>query len=258
MRLMQVIQVTDPHLYGAPGATLRGVDTDASLRAVLGDAFAAVPDYAALLVTGDLVQDDADGYVRFRDILAGSKQPVLCVPGNHDIPAAMTRQLAGPPFQLCGALDVGAWRFVMLDSHEPGRVGGRLRPEELERLDALLGTSVLHTLVCLHHHPVAMGSRWLDGIGLGNADDFWRVIDAHRSVRGVVWGHVHQAYEGLRGHVPLFATPSTGAQFLPASDRYALDERPPAYREFRLQADGRIDSQVRWLGRFDARRTAEL
>jgi hypothetical protein len=31
----------------------------------------------------------------------------------------------------------------------------------------------------------------------------------------------------------LFATPSTGAQFLPHSDRYAVDSRPPAYRTFR-------------------------
>ena len=34
-------------------------------------------------------------------------------------------------------------------------------------------------MVCLHHHPMPMGSRWLDGIGLANADEFWRIIDAH-------------------------------------------------------------------------------
>jgi Icc protein len=251
---MQVIQVTDPHLYGAPGATLRGVATDASLRSVLAHAFAAIPDAAALLVTGDLVQDDADGYVRFREIFAESKMPVLCLPGNHDIPSVMLRQLAAPPFRVCGSLQIGAWRFVMLDSHEPGRVGGRLAPAELARLDETLGASDIHTMVCLHHHPIPMGSRWLDGIGLANADEFWRVIDAHANVRGVAWGHVHQGYEGMRGAVQLFATPSTGAQFEPASDRYALDVRPPAYRDFRLHGDGRIESRVQWVGAEGARR----
>jgi Icc protein len=254
---MQVIQMTDPHLYGAAGAMLRGVDTDASLREVLAHASALAPDHAAVLVTGDLVQDDADGYVRFREILGHSPRPVLCVPGNHDIPAAMVRQLARPPFHLCGSLELGGWRFVMLDSCEPGHVGGRLAPTELARLDASLSASALHTFICLHHHPVPMGSRWLDGIGLANADEFWRVLDAHRQVRAVAWGHVHQAYEGLRGGVQLFATPSTGAQFLPASDRYALDVLPPAYREFRLHADGRIESQVHWIVAGAARRSAE-
>jgi len=58
---------------------------------------------------------------------------------------------------------------------------------------------------------------------------------------------VHQEYEGTRGTVRLFATPSTGAQFLPKSDRYAVDTRPPAYRPFELHADGRIESRIRWV-----------
>jgi Icc protein len=99
----------------------------------------------------------------------------------------------------------------------------------------------------LHHHPVEMGSRWLDGIGLANAGEFWRVIDSHTHVRGIVWGHVHQEYDGERNGVRLLGTPSTCAQFLPKSDRYAVDSRPPAYRRFNLHDDGRIDTEVRWL-----------
>ena len=102
-------------------------------------------------------------------------------------------------------------------------------------------------MVCLHHHPIDMDSRWLDSIGLANADEFWRIIDAHAHVRAIAWGHVHQAYDGERGGVRLYATPSTGAQFLPKSERYAVDSRPPAYRRFRLPADGSIDSEVRWV-----------
>ena len=70
-------------------------------------------------------------------------------------------------------------------------------------------------MVCLHHHPIAMGSRWLDTVGLAEPEAFWRIIDSHAHVRAVVWGHVHQVYDGRRGDVRLFATPSTGAQFLP-------------------------------------------
>ncbi|HLN49323.1 MAG TPA: hypothetical protein VK251_07410 [Steroidobacteraceae bacterium] len=102
-------------------------------------------------------------------------------------------------------------------------------------------------MVCLHHHPIGMNSRWLDGIGLADADEFWRIVDSHRHIRAVAWGHVHQVYDGQRGEVRLFATPSTGAQFMPNSERYAVDSRPPAYRRFKLHPDGSIDTEVRWI-----------
>jgi 3',5'-cyclic-AMP phosphodiesterase len=245
--IMQILQLTDPHLYGSAGGRLRGVETDVSLRAVLDDAFIRVPDYSAVLVTGDLVQDDPSGYLRFRSIFGNLAKPVLCIPGNHDEPDAMRRELVGAPFQVCGTHEIDDWQFVMLDSYDPGHVGGRLSPGELARLDDALASSPKHAMVCLHHHPIFMGSRWLDTVGLVDPESFWRVIDSHPHVRAVSWGHVHQVYEGRRGGVRLFATPSTGAQFLPHSDRYAVDSRPPAYRHFDLHADGGIDTAVHWI-----------
>ncbi|HWS67014.1 MAG TPA: metallophosphoesterase [Steroidobacteraceae bacterium] len=253
---MQILQITDPHLYGNAGGSLRGVETDSSLRNVLDDAFSRDADYAAILVTGDLVQDDATGYLRFKSILGNLRKPVLCVPGNHDEPEAMRLSLAQEPFQYCGTRELGAWHFIMLDSYDPGHVGGRLVESELERLDQALKNSPAHALVCLHHHPVAMGSRWLDGIGLANAAEFWRVIDSHSHVRGVMWGHVHQAHDGERNGVRLIGTPSTCAQFLPESDRYAIDSRPPAYRLLDLHHDGRIHSEIHWVQPASARQIA--
>jgi len=253
---MQILQITDPHLYGNAGGSLRGVETDSSLRNVLDDAFSRAADYAAILVTGDLVQDDASGYLRFKSILGHLRKPVLCVPGNHDEPDAMRLSLAQEPFQYCGTRELGAWHFIMLDSYDPGHVGGRLVESELERLDEALKGSPAHALVCLHHHPVAMGSRWLDGIGLANAAEFWRVIDSYSHVRGVMWGHVHQALDGEREGVRLLGTPSTCAQFLPGSDRYAIDSRPPAYRLLDLHDDGRIHSEIRWVQPASARQIA--
>lgn len=253
---MHILQITDPHLYGSATGRLRGVETDSSLSAVLDDAFARMPDYAAVLVTGDLVQDDSSGYLRFRSFFGNLQKPVLCIPGNHDEPDAMRRELQGAPFQICGTHETQDWQFVMLDSYDPGHVGGRLRPAELARLDDALGNSPKHAMVCLHHHPIVMGSRWLDTVGLAEPEAFWRVIDSHSNVRAVVWGHVHQVYDGRRGDVRLFATPSTGAQFLPKSDRYAVDSRPPAYRTFDLQADGRIDTAVHWIESLPLQQTA--
>lgn len=253
---MQILQITDPHLYGNAGGSLRGVETDSSLRSVLENACADGTDYEAILATGDLVQDDPSGYLRFKSILAPLRKPVLCIPGNHDEPAAMRASLDGEPFQYCGARTIGAWQFVMLDSFDPGHVGGRLAPQELARLDAVLAASNAHALVCLHHHPIPMGSRWLDGIGLANAAEFWRVIDAHAHVRAILWGHVHQAYDAERNGVRLLGTPSTCAQFLPHSEKFMLDSRPPAYRALALHDDGRVSTELHWVGTVGLQRAA--
>ena len=253
---MKILQITDPHLYGNASGRLRGVETNASLTAALDDALLRVPDFEALLVTGDLVQDDATGYLRFKSFFMNLGKPVLCVPGNHDDPEAMVAELDVEPFRICGAHEIGAWNFVMLDSYDPGCVGGRLTEAELARLDAALTQSPKHAMICLHHHPVSMGSQWLDTIGLANADEFWRVLDKHRHVRAVTFGHVHQDHESRRGNVQLFAAPSTGAQFLPGSDRFAVDARPPAYRPFELYADGRIESHVVWVESLPMQRAA--
>jgi len=253
---MQILQITDPHLYGSASGKLRGVETDASLRSVLDDAFAQVPDYSAVLVTGDLVQDDPSGYIRFRSIFGNLQKPVLCIPGNHDEPDAMRAELAQAPFQICGTYAAAGWQFIMLDSYDPGHVGGRLSMQELDRLERTLANSSAHAMVCLHHHPIDMDSLWLDSIGLANAGEFWRVIDSHPQVRAIAWGHVHQEYDTVRRGVRLFATPSTCAQFLPKSERYAVDSRPPAYRRFELHPDGDIISEVRWIESMPMRQTA--
>ena len=93
---------------------------------------------------------------------------------------------------------------------------------------------------------------------MAQPEEFWRVIDAHSNARAVVFGHVHQAFDGARKNVRLFATPSTGAQFLPKSDRFAVDSRPPAYRTFELHSDGRIDTQVHWVEPVGLRHSAAV
>ena len=124
----------------------------------------------------------------------------------------------------------------------------RILTAELAALEQALATAGnRHCMVCLHHHPVPMSSRWLDRVGLTNAAEFLHTIDAHRNVRAIVWGHVHQTHDSLRKGVRLLATPSTCAQFLPHSDDFAVDPRPPAYRTFELRADGSLLTEVVWV-----------
>jgi Icc protein len=248
MSAVRITHFTDTHLYGGEAEALRGVATLPALTAALAQARARDWPPDALLVTGDIVQDDPAGYAHFRRLFGALDVPVLCLPGNHDEPRAMQRELTGKPFVLGGFVDLGRWRIVLLDSCVAGSADGALSERALAGLEeALEGAGRRHCMVCLHHHPVPMDSRWLDRVGLANAADFLEVIDAHRNVRAIVWGHVHQNYDALRKGVRLLATPSTCAQFVPNADDFAVDRRPPAYRTLELRADGSLLTEVVWV-----------
>lgn len=246
--VLRLNHFTDPHLYGSETESLRGIATLPALTATLTHAqsYDWPPD--AVLVTGDIVQDDPAGYAHFRRLFGSLGMPVLCLPGNHDEPAAMRRELSRAPFVVGGSFDLGPWRIVLLDSCIPGSASGRLSERSLEALDEALGSAAnRHCMVCLHHHPVAMDSRWLDRVGLENAAEFLHTIDQHRNVRAIVWGHVHQTYDGVRKGVRMLATPSTCAQFLPHAADFAVDRLPPAYRTLELRPDGSLLTEVVWV-----------
>jgi Icc protein len=251
MTPLRLLHFTDLHLSGDETALLRGLRPMATLRRTLAQAMAQSqangwrPD--AIVVTGDIVHDDPCGYELFRREFAPLGLPICCIPGNHDDAVALSQALDQPPFITHGAFDLRGWRLVLLDTSVAGQDGGHLPPAQLQLLEQSLATATTPVLVCLHHHPVPIMSDWLDHIGLDNAADFFRIIDAHRAVRGILWGHVHQQYDGLRRGVRLLATPSTCAQFMPHSDAFAIDPRPPAFRTLELSPDGSVNTELYWV-----------
>ena len=248
MSIVRLIQFTDLHLFGQDDGCLRGVPTLPALSTALAHARLGAWPPDALLVTGDIVQDDPAGYAHFRRLFGSLGLPVLCLPGNHDDPVRMREVLTDPPFVAGGHLELGRWRVILLDSVVPGKAGGALSQTSLAALDAALAQAGERpALVCLHHHPVPMHSRWLDQVGLVNAPAFFAVIDRHPNVRGILWGHVHQSFDVLRKGVRLLGTPSTCAQFKPHAENFELDPRPAAYRTLELRADGSIVTEVVWM-----------
>ena len=228
---------------------MRGVRTYDTLRRTLDSAMDN-PAWQAdvILVTGDIVQDESrSGYEMFCDLLSPYGLPVLCTPGNHDDPALMAELLNTRPFQLCGEARFDSWSLLLLSTYLVGEDAGGLGPRRLANLEkALAAHQDQHVLVCMHHHPIPMGSRWLDGVALRDSADFLQLIDRYPQVRAVTCGHVHQQSERDRNGVTYFSAPSTCAQFLPGSEFFALDERPPGCRWFELCDDGSLHTEVQW------------
>jgi Icc protein len=201
-------------------------------------------------MTGDLIQDDsAEAYERFRDLLLPLDLRIHCIPGNHDIRDLMRAVCCRPPFSYCAYEELRGWLIVGIDSCIRGHAGGEVSNDELDRLSETVSrSSAKHVMVCLHHPPVPVGSKWLDSVGLRNGDE---VLDRLRSlnrVRLATFGHIHQEHDAEHDGIRIVGTPSTCRQFKPGSEKFAVDDNPPAYRKFVLNPDGCVDTEVIWVG----------
>lgn len=246
---LRILHVTDPHLFADGAAAFRGVVTAASLARALDDYRASGWEADRVIVTGDIAQDHSPGaYRRFVDALAALDLPVHCVPGNHDVPDLLREACETAGFHYCAAIDCGDWLIVGLNSAVVGEAAGMLSDSEAGRLRAAVDASdAKHVLVHLHHPPVAVGTPWLDAVGMVDADSALGRIRSVAGVRGILFGHVHQAHDSTHNGLRIVGTPSTCRQFLPASDDYAVDDRPPAWRRVELGADGQIETQLVWI-----------
>ena len=242
---LKILQITDTHLYADTDGTLLGMNTQQTLDEV----FTMTRDCGPIdmiLSTGDLVHDaSVVGYKRFQKIMEEPSVPVYCLPGNHDVPEVMRDTLIDSSVVYIPAAIHGDWLFVFLDSTIPDGEGGNLNPQELDILQATLSEHPdKNALVCLHHHPVSVDSQWMDTMLLDNADEFFKIIDQHSHVKGILWGHIHQIFENVRNGIPLLATPSTCIQFTPEKDDFDLDNEPPGCRWLALLPNGEIRSCV--------------
>ena len=243
--VLQLIQITDPHLRADTDGTLLGMNTRQSLDAVLELVGLRHPKPDAVLATGDIAQDGTvDAYRYFDDRMAAFSCPVYWFAGNHDNRENMQTVIQGRP-ESARTLRQGGWQLIFLDSSVPDKVYGRLPESELQLLEeALAAYPEDYALICFHHHPVPVGCRWLDNIGLRNSDALFAILDRYPQVRGVLWGHIHQEWDERRGKVRLLASPSTCVQFEPRSDDFGVDRQAPGYRWLRLYADGEIETAV--------------
>ena len=245
--VVHVVQLTDTHLCRSRGGTLLGMDTDHSLQAVIDRVRVERPRVDLVLGTGDLADGGAlQAYERLPGYFSQLSDHHYWLPGNHDDRSAML-SAADNGARLAGELRIGAWQILLLDSQVPGEVGGRLGPGELDRLQRALdtaGNASLHTLVCLHHQPVPVGSEWLDEQMVEDADALLSTLRDFPGVKGVLWGHVHQEIDRELDGFRLLASPSTCVQFAPGSKDFKADDRPPGYRWLDLHDDGQIATGV--------------
>lgn len=251
MNSVRLVQFTDTHLLADPLAQMRGAAVQPRLRACVAHARRRFFPTDAIALTGDLVHDEAAGYDVLTEIFSEVRVPIMPIAGNHDLPQEMRRRLNRPPFTFAPLQRIGPWSIVLLESWFAGSTDGEgeLGHQQLLDLERLLQECRnTHTLVLLHHPPILMDAPGLDDLRLMDGPQLLAMIARHPHVRGVAWGHAHQALDRLLpGDVRLMCTPATCMQFKPYSPNFEVDDRPPGYRVMDLRADGSIATEVVWL-----------
>lgn len=248
--VIRLLQITDSHLFADSSADLLSVPTAQSFSAVVEAIEAQGEDFDYILATGDISQDHSEAsYRRFLDGVSRLNTPCFWLPGNHDDQPIMNALTPSDPVLKHTQLLLGDnWQIVLLDSQVVGVPYGQLSQAQLEHLQRCLAEHPQrHALVVLHHHPLHVGSQWLDEHALKHSEQFWQVIEQFEQVRAVLTGHVHQESQFVYQDVQVMTSPSTCVQFKPNSKEFALDNRSPGWRTLSLHRDGLVTSDVHRL-----------
>jgi len=180
--------------------------------------------------------------------------PVALLPGNHDHLSLLRAALGRRAWIAPAAVALGPWRLLLLSSHRPGAVEGWLEPRQLIWLEAELQRATGPLLVALHHPPVPIGGDSpLDAIGLQQPAALLDRLLACRQVRGVVFGHIHQHWQGQLERpgsgpaLPLWGCPSTLAAFTAVQPCPLGRPAWPGGRWLQLEPGGGLSTRLlRW------------
>lgn len=244
---IRILQITDTHLFADKCETLLGINTWDTYQAVIAAIQAQRRAFDLIVATGDLAQDQsALAYRHFAHGVAALRTPCVWLPGNHDFQPFMFSALQDAGISSVKRVFAGdRWQIILLDSQVFGVPHGELSEYQCQWLEtALAQAPERNTLLLLHHHPLAVGCRWLDQHSLRNAPDLDCILRRWPRVSTLLCGHIHQEVDVDWNGRRLLATPSTCIQFKPHCTNFTLDTVGPGWRWLTLQPDGSVETEV--------------
>lgn len=233
---MLIAQLSDPHLC-APGTFYQGlVDSNAMFEAAIRRLAALDPAPDLVLLSGDVTEHAApEEYRLARHLLAGIRQPVLAIPGNHDEREAFRAAFGdlgylpvdGPLHFVAGGH--GPVRVIGLDISVPGHHHGDFDAATAAWLEAALAAEPERpTLIMLHQPPIETGIRFIDTYRCFNGERLAAIVARYPAVERVLCGHVHRHISRRFGGSLLQTAPSTTTAI---ALRLAPGAEPASYLE---------------------------
>lgn len=236
---MLIAQLSDPHIC-PEGELYQGlVDSNAMFVAAVAQVAALHPAPDVVIITGDLIDDGSPAsYAHAKKLLAGIRQPLLLIPGNHDEREAFRAAFAelgylpetGPLHFV--ADQYGPVRIVAVDVTVPELHHGDFDEAAAAWLEQTLAADPQRpTLVMLHQPPFASGIPYIDLYACENGPRLAAVLSRYPAVERVVCGHIHRFMQLRFGGTLLCTAPSTTTAIalrLQADAKEASYVEPPA------------------------------
>lgn len=210
--------LSDTHIAEDAQNNYRGFFPYKNLQGVVPKVLAAQPD--AVLINGDVARltGEKGDYLQTKGLLSplADQKPIYMTLGNHDHRENIVEVFSAPKElqDLKGkrvlVIEQPATRFVLLDSlmftnKTPGLLG------KIQRtwLGEYLAQSDNKPTVLFVHHTLSDG----DG-SLLDVDRFFEIIQPHRQVKAVFYGHSHQYNFDTLDGIHLINQPAVGYNFL--------------------------------------------
>lgn len=157
-------------------------------------------------------------YDLFNNVVSFLNLPCFWVAGNHDNLDLL--QNVSKKWLLLNekSFTIKHCHFILLNSVLIDEEGGNKSRGKLETSELLFLENELskhsdyHCIIVLHHPPIFSGT-WKDERMLKNYNDFFDVIDKHKNVKLVLYGHQHQSYKTIRNDVIYYSPPAASFQF---------------------------------------------
>ncbi len=241
----ELIQISDPHLFGDADRCLLGVNTRESFVATLEQVHRHHNKPDVIVITGDISQDlSKESYRFFSEAMSRFECPILCLAGNHDELESLQEFAVNQQIQMAKEFQTPHWQLLLAHSQIKGEVFGQINDEEMNWLSSKLSKNNKPSIIFTHHHPVHSNAAWIDVLGIKNCEEFTQMLSTHLNVKACGFGHVHQALDIQKDHIQYLSVPSTCIQFKPNSKEFAVSDEKPGYRVFRCQSDGTLNTQV--------------
>ena len=208
-QLLKLVMMSDIHLL-PKGEVKRDLDTAPRFERAMADLDRLHADADLCVFAGDIADaGEREAYALFDLIRAESEVPQRVMLGNHDDRPTYLAYADAPMVDdngfVQGYEDIKGHRIVMIDSSEPGMVGGRLCQARLDWLAERLveaREAGLKVILLMHHNPAALQMP-VDTYRLTQPEELLAVLKGSGAeIIQILAGHVNIATAGSWGGIP--------------------------------------------------------
>jgi Icc protein len=232
---VNIALLSDTHIPADAANEFRGFRPVANLKQIVPEVAASQPDVA--IINGDAARltGEKDDYLALKGLLApiATQTPIYIGLGNHDDRAnffdVFTRDGTAPKLvkgKHVAVIERPGVRILVLDSLlYVDRVAGLLGKSQRDWLAQFLASSDDRPHVLFVHHTLGDG----DG-DLLDVDRLFHILEPHRKVKAIFFGHSHVYSFDRRRHIHLVNLPAVGYNF--------ADNQPVGWVQARFAAAG--------------------